>query len=262
MSVAKEEWKRLALDKHNLRIALDWMHDVFRDAPVLGSLINPAKSAAARIVPWDELSEMLAQALTQEQSDTDHEMGVVAQGLANAAQLLAGQYHLVITNVPYLVRGKQDDTLRSFCEGHYKEAKNDLATVFLERCLELCEKGGATSIVLPQNWLFLTTYKKLREKLLRKDTWQLIARLGPGAFETISGEVVKAILLTISRGRPRLDAPFRQEHNDTAISSAALIAPLHALQRKRLSCFRPVRSCKWFRIGSCRTLMPGWRWIR
>lgn len=75
-----------------------------------------------------------------------------------------------------------------------------MATVFLDRCLELCCQGGTSSIVLPQNWLFLTSYKKFREKLLKNDTWHLIVRLGPGAFETISGEVVKAILISMSRG--------------------------------------------------------------
>lgn len=108
-----------------------------------------------------------------------------------------------MTNVPYLARGKQVETLRAFCETRYPEAKNDLATVFLERCLKLCAKGGTAAIVLPQNWLFLTTYKKFREKLLKRDTWHLLARLGAGAFETISGEVVKAILLAISRGEVR-----------------------------------------------------------
>ena len=200
VGVAKEEWKQLALDKHNMRIALDWMHDTFRHAPVLGSLLNPAKTHAAKIVQWDELSETLAKALSQEQTNEQHEAGVVAQGLAKAATLLAGQYHWVITNVPYLTRGKQNDILRDFCGHHYPAAKNDLATVFLDRCLEFCVKGGTTSIVLPQNWLFLTTYKKFREKLLKNDAWHLIARLGPGAFETISGEVVKAILITMSRG--------------------------------------------------------------
>ncbi len=61
-------------------------------------------------------------------------------------------------------------------------------------------QGGTASIVLPQNWLFLTSYRKFREKLLQNDSWHLIARLGPGAFETISGEVVKAILINLSRG--------------------------------------------------------------
>ncbi len=200
VSVAKEEWKQLGMGKKNLTIALEWMHDTFKDAPVLGSLLNPAKTDAAKLVQWDELSGALEQALKQEQTEERHEVAVVAQGLAKAATLLTDQYQWVITNVPHLVRGKQNERLRYFCEKYYSAAKNDLATVFLDRCLELCAEGGTSSIVLPQNWLFLTSYKKFREKLLKNDTWHLIARLGPGAFETISGEVVKAILISLSRG--------------------------------------------------------------
>ncbi len=217
VSVAKEEWKQLALEKHNLRIAMDWMYDVFRNAPVLGSLLNPAKTDAAKIVPWDELSEAISKGPERQNGDEERrEAGVVAHGLAKAATLLSGKYHWVITNVPYLARGKQNEVLRDFCEKQYPTAKNDIATVFLDRCLEFCESGrgfqplksapgshkhsGAVSIVLPQNRLFLTSYKKFRERLLKQDDWRLIARLGPSAFETISGEVVKAILITLSCG--------------------------------------------------------------
>ncbi len=203
VSVAKEEWKQLGLGKHNLTIALDWMHDTFRDAPVLGSLLNPAKADAAKLVKWEELSTTLKQALETEQQgeqgEAQHEAAVVAQGLAKAATLLADQYHWVITNVPYLSRGKQSDRLRNFCERHYPAAKNDLATVFLDRCLELCVEGGTSSIVLPQNWLFLTSYKKFREKLLNNDTWHFIARLGPQAFQTPMWDF-NVQLISISRG--------------------------------------------------------------
>src|SRR5690554_5465750 len=203
VSVAKEEWKQLGLGKHNLTIALDWMHDTFRDAPVLGSLLNPAKADAAKLVKWEELSATLKQALENEQQgeqgEAQHEAAVVAQGLAKAATLLADQYRWVITNVPYLARGKQSDRLRDFCERHYPAAKNDLATVFLDRCLELCTQGGTSSIVLPQNWLFLTSYKKFREKLLKNDTWHLIARLGPQAFQTPMWDF-NVQLISISRG--------------------------------------------------------------
>ena len=208
VKAAKEEWKQLGLGKKNLTIALDWMHKEFSDAPVLGSLINPTKSNAANIVSWHELSTTLNAALDQESviaqdgeaSLQSLEATVVAQGMAKAATMLAGQYQWVVTNVPYLARGKQDDTLRNYIEKNYPAGKNDLATAFLDRCLEFCVKGGSTSLVLPQNWLFLTSYKKFREKLLREDTWNMLARLGSGAFDTISGEVVKAILITLSQG--------------------------------------------------------------
>lgn len=221
LSVAKEEWKQLALDKHNLRIALDWMYEVFKDAPVLGSLLNPAKTSAAKIVQWEDLSNTLEQALAQEQTDERHEMGVVAYGLAKAANLLAGKFYWIITNVPYLKRGNQNNILRDFSENNYSAAKSDLATVFLDRCLEFCVQSGTLSIVLPQNWLFLSTYKKFREKLLKSDTWHLIARLGPGAFETISGEVVKVILISLSQGNGIVsDNPFRvREKSNSPISS-------------------------------------------
>jgi type I restriction-modification system DNA methylase subunit len=97
-------------------------------------------------------------------------LALTAKGLLDAARLLDGRYHLVVTNVPYLARGKQHDTLKDYCETHYPEAKNDLANVFLERCLELSRDQGAgvVQIVMPQNWLFLTSYKKQRESLLKR----------------------------------------------------------------------------------------------
>lgn len=200
VSVAKEEWKQLGLGKKNLTIALDWLHDTFKDAPVLGSLLNPAKTDAAKLVQWDELSSALEQALKQEQSEEQQEVAVVAQGLAKAATLLAGRYQWVITNVPYLARGKQNERLKDFCRRHYSAAKNDLATVFLDRCLELCVRGGTSSIVLPQNWLFLTSYKKFREKLLKNDTWHMIARLGEGGFDSSAAAGAFVAMISLSRG--------------------------------------------------------------
>ena len=184
VSAAKEEWRQLAVGKGNLRIALDWLHDTFNDAPLIGSLLNPAGSDATKIVSWEDLSIILEQAISQESTDDQREAVVVAQGLSMASLLLARKYNLVVTNVPYLSRGKQTERLRQFCERYYPQSKNDLATVFLDRCLELCVQGGMTSIVLPQNWLFLTSYQKFRERLLRTNSWKFIVRLGAKGFQT------------------------------------------------------------------------------
>ena len=220
ITAAREEWKELSkkANKQNLSIALDWMYQTFKDAPVLGSLINPRRSNAAQIAQWSELQQLLGEALAQEgkqqgdvaidgtsdgQLSTRNdrlEAGIVAQGLAKAAELLSGQYTWVVTNVPYLARGKQNDTLKEFCEANYPEAKNDLATVFLDRCLEFCVPGGTASIVLPQNWLFLTSYRKFREKLLQNDSWHLIARMGEGAFESSAAAGAFVALISLSRG--------------------------------------------------------------
>ena len=198
----KAQWTALAQPHTALRNALDLLYDEFQNAPVLGSLLAPAEGMAANIAHRD-ITPLLRQALAAEkgeQHDTQLEIAVIAQGLARAVALLAERYTLVMTNVPYLARGKQVETLRAFCETHYPEAKNDLATVFLERSLKLCAKGGTAAIVLPQNWLFLTTYKKFREKLLKRDTWHLLARLGEKGFNSSAAAGAFVILLVLSRG--------------------------------------------------------------
>ena len=204
VSVAKDEWKALAreggMGGQNLVIAMDWLHDSFRDAPVLGSLLNPAKTSAAKIVAWDQLSAALNKALAQETTDEQHEVAVVAQGLAKAATLLASHYVWVLTNVPYLARGKQSERLRDFCETNYPAGKNDLATAFLDRCLELCQPGGSSSVVLPQNWLFLTSYTAFREKLLKRDRWNVIARLGEHGFDSPQAAGAFVAMITLTRG--------------------------------------------------------------
>ena len=199
----RARWTGLATGEHNLRIAMGLLYDLFEDAPTLGSLLNPSATEAARFVDWSDVSGLLTEALATGELDEQREAALAAQGLATAAELLVGRYHLVATNVPYLARGKQSPRLKAFCSDHHPVAKHDLATVFLERCLALCAIGGVASLVLPQNWLSLTSYKRLREKLLKTETWLFLARLGPRAFETISGEVVKPIMLTLSHGPPR-----------------------------------------------------------
>ncbi|WP_233253668.1 BREX-1 system adenine-specific DNA-methyltransferase PglX [Limnohabitans sp. 2KL-1] len=192
-----------------LKNGLRQLHKAFTQAPILGSLLDTGKSSGDLFTAdYKLLSSLLQQALKAEQQSDLLEDGsatwnnaLTALGLLDAARLLDDRYNLVITNVPYLARGKQNDTLKEYCETHYADAKNDLANVFLERCLELSQENGVgvVQIVMPQNWLFLGSYKKQRESLLKRVQWNMLAWLGPGAFETISGEVVQAVLLTQTR---------------------------------------------------------------
>jgi hypothetical protein len=151
------------------------------------------------------LQPYLATALANEMDKDQIERGVMAAGIAKAGEILAQKYTLQITNVPYLARGKQDTILQDYCENYYLDAKADLANGFLEKMLKSNTLGGISCTVMPQNWLFLTTYKKLRVKLLSQKVWHFVARLGSGAFSQISGEVVKAILISIQNKRPDVE---------------------------------------------------------
>lgn len=215
-----EDWMALvpddAANAAYLRQELRLLHASFAQAPLLGSLLDPARSLKNDLATssFDTLRDLLGRALaterpatlwgqTSELQDDTWDLAVTAKGLLDAALLLEERYHLIATNVPFLGRRDQSDGIKSYLEKHFCDARGDLANAFLERCHELIDpKVGCVQVVMPQNWLFLSGYKTQRVALLQNKKWNLLARLGARAFQAIGGEVVNAILLTQSSAKP------------------------------------------------------------
>jgi hypothetical protein len=217
ISAKKEEWLALAGANTNLRIALEGLYKQFKDAPVLGSLINPETSLGKGSLfelRWEEVGPLLNKALAGEKDNEKTEMGVVARGLAKASTTLGCKYSFVFTNVPYLGRGKQNNTLFDFLERNYPNSKWDLATAFIDRCIDLSLASGLICVVSPQNWYFSARYKSFRNTLLSKRGIVGCCRLGSGAFSSITGEVVKVGLSLISASKVK--NLFLVDANDTS----------------------------------------------
>lgn len=217
------DWVKLARDDKILSAGMARLHYLFEQAPVLGSLVNPrAGTDDLFTAAYKELRPLLESALSTETGDeATHELAVAAKGVSKAAELLAGEFVLVATNVPYLGRGKQNEVLRSYCEQYHPDAKADLAMCFVERCLEFCAKNsGSVALVTPQNWLFLGTYKHFRKNLLEKASWDGVARLGPKAFQTPMWDFNIA-LLTFTKRPPAAEQKFSGIDVSTPDTSAA-----------------------------------------
>jgi hypothetical protein len=213
ISAKKEEWERLAGENQRLRNGMGHMWELFADAPMLGSLIDPTRDPPEPlyVAGPEELQPLLAQALTRSGAGVDaeeHEVQVAARGITEAARTLGQRFHLVVTNVPYLARGKQSPELQAFIDTFHRDAKADLATVMIDRGIRFCLGGGTVAVVAPQHWTFLASYKQFRTKLLRDREWNAVAKLGPGAFATITGEVVNVALVAISVAAPSDTASF------------------------------------------------------
>ena len=183
--------------------AMAVLHRLFGKAPELGSLLDPSSIGQDLFTAdFESLLQVLNKAIGRERGvEGRDEHAVAAAGMARAAEILRGRYTLVITNVPFLARGKQARGLGAFAETHHGDAKGDLATMFVSRILGWLDKGGTQAVVSPQNWLFLKTYRKLRERLLKGRTWNMVARLGEHAFEDTQAAGAFAALCIISAGR-------------------------------------------------------------
>lgn len=204
---SRDEWLA-GVEDADLQAAMARLHMQFRKADTLGSLIDPRLDMGAELallgpdltvaVSWERLRDHLQVKFARE-GRANSVLGHAAEDVVHAALLLAGNYTLAATNPPYLGRGQFTEDLMSFVDLHFAEGKADLATVFIERCGEL---ATSTAIVSPQNWLTLTKYRGLRVQQLSKSAMYVIARLGPGAFREITGEVVQPALCIMSAVPP------------------------------------------------------------
>jgi hypothetical protein len=118
-----------------LREGLARLHRLFAHAPVLGSLLSPSVQKGDLFgADYRELDLLLQDALARNRANQltageEHwESALSAQGLLEAARLLSGTYHLVVTNVPFLTGIKFSESLKAFIDSHYEIAKANLAT--------------------------------------------------------------------------------------------------------------------------------------
>ncbi|ROH85756.1 SAM-dependent DNA methyltransferase [Pseudomethylobacillus aquaticus] len=192
-----QDWEALVPDEapnaEYVRQELRQLHASFARAPLLGSLLDPSRSLKNDLATssHETLTSLLDRALATERptgstSDLHErwELALGAQGLLESARLLSAKYHLVATNVPYRSSNDLDPAINEYFIKNYPEARTAIETVFLLRCLELCTDGGTSCLVLPQDWLFKTSYEEMRKGLLTEKVWGFIALLGPKAFQT------------------------------------------------------------------------------
>jgi type I restriction-modification system DNA methylase subunit len=206
-----ESWLELANGDSRLKAGLERLYKLFKNAPDLGSLINPGVLPDADrmfVADYEQVKPLFEKALANEKSDAYDQVSMSGADLVKAAQLLNGKYVLVSTNVPFLGNGKQKQSIKDFGRDLYPDSTGDLATLFMSRILDFCLKNGSCSVVLPQNMLFQKTYQRLRKRLITTSEINGLLRLGSFAFRTIGGEVVNVILITITNQIPDINQVF------------------------------------------------------
>jgi len=80
--------------------------------------------------------------------------------------------------------------LADYVKKNYPDSKSDLFAVFIEKCLQMTKSSFYTAMITQHAFMFLSSYEKLRSKLLLNDFVNM-AHLGARAFEEIGGEVVQ-----------------------------------------------------------------------
>jgi hypothetical protein len=165
----------------------------FEEADNFGSLIRP------EVTDVEAMLNVLASKNVSGElflSPTHHK---VLQALQQA-DYLSPKYHVVIANPPYMGGKGMNSRLGAWVKENYPDSKSDLFAMFIERNLDLAQKHSAVGMITMQSWMFLSSFEKLREKLLDNATILSMAHLGARGFDSIGGEVVSTTAFVLDSG--------------------------------------------------------------
>ena len=120
------------------------------------------------------------------------------QRLINIGEALSQQYDVVVTNPPYMAVSNAGAKVNDYVKKNFPDSKADMFAVFIERCGQMAKKNGYQAMITQHAWMFLSSFEKLRTKLLEVDIVNM-AHLGARAFEEIGGEVVQTTSFVIRK---------------------------------------------------------------
>ena len=118
--------------------------------------------------------------------------------LVQTAEALAQKYDVVVTNPPYMAVSNAGAKVNDYVKKNFPDSKADLFAVFIERCGQMAKKNGYPAMITQHAWMFLSSFEKLRGKILTNDIVNM-AHLGARAFEEIGGEVVQTTSFIIRK---------------------------------------------------------------
>ena len=177
------------LNSQQHRDTLNYLLDAFVDAKEYGSILQ------IKPLDYEGLKEAWETSAAATAGDINMVMwydaakDAVAQ-LIEQAVMLSQKYDAVVTNPPYMGSSGMGANLTNFVKKYYPDSKSDLFAVFIEVCSHMAAEKRYQAMITQHAWMFLSSYEKLREKMMLTETVNM-AHLGARAFEEIGGEVVQ-----------------------------------------------------------------------
>ena len=185
-------------DRKRAAAQMNGLLDVMKYAKIYGSII------AVKAYDWELLRRFVGEYERESQmdmsgigiGDTEEQL----QNIVAVGELLSHTYQVVVTNPPYMGGSTMNMDLSQAVKKVFPDSKADLFAVFMERCHAFTEKYGLQAMITMHAWMFLSSFEKLREKVLGESIVNMV-HLGARAFEDIGGEVVQTTAFVLRNTR-------------------------------------------------------------
>ncbi|MFI3213903.1 MAG: Eco57I restriction-modification methylase domain-containing protein [Eubacteriales bacterium] len=89
---------------------------------------------------------------------------------------------------------KLEGQLKKFVVDNYKDYSGDLFSVFIYKNFDFCVKDGYSAFMTPFVWMFIKTYEKLREYIIRNKAISSLIQMEYSAFEEATVPICAFVL--------------------------------------------------------------------
>lgn len=143
-----------------LKKAMDTIISELHDAKEYGSILTVTPQ------DWSALYDRFAE-ITEDINMSRETALIELLPLVHVAEALVQKYDAVVTNPPYMGSSGMSAKLTDFVKKNYPDSKSDLFACFIECGNQMAVKHGYNCMVTMQSWMFLSSFEKMREKVLR-----------------------------------------------------------------------------------------------
>jgi type II restriction/modification system DNA methylase subunit YeeA len=150
----------------------------FESATTFGALIQPSVdemgiSALRESIEAKDLNGQLFLSKTHEKV-----LRVLEQ-----SEALTQRYHVVAANPPYMGGRGMNSGIKRFLQDKFTDFESDLFAAFIVRSMSLAISNGYLGFMSPFVWMFISSYEKLRERLICDATITTLVQLEYSGFD-------------------------------------------------------------------------------
>lgn len=105
------------------------------------------------------------------------------ENLIKQSSLMEMKYDVFITNPPYAGSKYLTPELSAYLNTNYPEVKSDLFSSFIEYSFNATKENGQMGFMTPFVWMFISSYEKLRQKIINDRTISSLIQLEYSGFD-------------------------------------------------------------------------------
>ena len=162
-------------DNKTLRDSITLLINDFNDAGEYGSILK--------------ISNVDFEVLYKRVEQIRHDISIYKEAvikhlipIIDEAYSLSQNYHVVVTNPPYMSNRGMSKKLSSYIKDEYPDCKNDMFAVFIDVANRLLQRNGLYGMITQPSIITLAAFKNLRKRILLEQNIMSILHMGRGIF--------------------------------------------------------------------------------